>query len=386
MLTDDEQSDFRTAVQDFAAREVAPIAGSLDLSDDFPHDLHKAMAQYDLVQLAVPEQFGGPGADITSICIAREEIAAAGSMAMATLAGQNNNLVMPLLGYGTDEQKHRFLPVLAEGAISLLAFTEAEGGSDPRKISTVAVRDGDEWLINGQKSYISWGKVARFAVIIARTDPQSGARGLSAFITETSVPGFIEDRHNVKMGQRGLPNVDLRFDDLRVPHANILGGEGNGLAAALHGLQINRPAMAAIAVGGARAAYEYAVQFLLTREQRGLTLARHQGLRWMVADMATKLEAARRMVYGAAAVIDEGGSTAEVAQMSSMAKYFATEVAVEVTSMAVQLLGGAGYLAEHPVERYLRDVRVATIYEGTSEIQKNTIARGILGKDTEVAS
>ncbi|WP_322754113.1 acyl-CoA dehydrogenase family protein [Frankia sp. Cas3] len=384
MLSEDEQSLFRESVRSFAAKAVAPIAGSLDQTDEFPHDLHQAMSDYGLVQLAVPSRYGGPGADITSICIAREEVGAAGSMAMATLAGQNNNMVMPLLGFGTAEQKERLLPELAKGGVSLLAFTEAEGGSDPNKIATTAVRHGDEWLLNGQKSYISWGKVAQFALILARTGGIPGGRGLTAFITETSAPGFIEDRHNVKMGQRGLPNVDLRFDNLRVPHENILGGEGQGLAAALRGLQINRPAMAAIALGGAQGALDYAVRFVLERQQHGRSLARHQGLRWMIADMATKLEAARRMVYGAAAMIDQGAPAAETIQMSSMAKYFATEVAVEVTSMAVQLLGGAGYLAEHPVERYLRDVRVATIYEGTSEIQKNTIARGILGKETEV--
>ncbi|SNQ48363.1 conserved hypothetical protein [Frankia canadensis] len=384
MLSDDEKALFRETVRDFAAKEITPIAERLDRTDAFPHDLHRSMAAGGLVQLAVPSEYGGPGAGITAVCIAREEVAAAGSMAMATLAGQNNNMVMPVLGYGTEEQKNRLLPQLAEGGVSLLAFTEPEGGSDPRRITTTAVRDGDEWVINGAKSYITWGKVARFAMIVARTGGVPGGRGLSTFVVETSAPGFVEDRHNVKMGQRGLPNVDLRLVDLRVPHENLLGGEGGGLAASLHGLQINRPAMAAIALGGARGALDYAIRFVREREQGGRGLARHQGLRWMIADAATKLEAARRMVYGAAELIDAGAPSAQVVQMSSMAKYFATEVAVEVVSTAVQLLGGAGYLAEHPVERFLRDVRVATIYEGTSEIQKNTIARGILGRETEV--
>ncbi len=383
MLSEDEQTLFRDSVRAFAANNVTPIADSLDQTDEFPHRLHGAMADYGLVQLAVPKEYGGPGGDITSICIAREEVAAAGSMAMATLAGQNNNMVMPLLGYGTEEQKERFLPELANGGITLLAFTEPESGSDPAKIATTAVRDGDEWILNGQKSYTSWGKVAQYAVIVARTGGIPGGRGLTSFITETSAPGFIEDRHNQKMGQRGLPNVELRFEDLRVAHENILGGEGKGLAAALHGLQINRPSMAALALGGARGALDYAVRWVIDRQQRGKSLARHQGLRWMIADMATKLEAARRMVYGAAALIDQGAPADSIVQMSSMAKYYATEVAVEVTSAAVQLVGGAGYMAEHPLERYLRDVRVTTIYEGTSEIQKNTIARCILGKDTE---
>jgi alkylation response protein AidB-like acyl-CoA dehydrogenase len=383
MLSDKEQALFRESVRGFAAKNVTPIADSLDRLDEFPRQLHEAMADYGLVQLAVPREYDGPGADLTSICIAREEVAAAGSMAMATLAGQSNNLVNPVLGYGTDEQKQRFLSELSRGGITLLAFTEPEGGSDPVKIATTAVRDGGQWILNGQKSYISWGQVAQYALIVARTGGVPGGRGLTAFITETSAPGFIEDRHNEKMGQRGLPNVDLRFENLRIPHENILGDEGQGLAVALHGLQINRPAMAAIAVGGARGALDYAVKWVIERQQRGQSLARHQGLRWMIADMATKLEAARRMVYGAAAMIDEGVPAAQTIQMSSMAKYYATEVAVEVASGALQLLGGAGYLAEHPLERYLRDIRVTTIYEGTSEIQKNTIARGILGKDTE---
>jgi len=384
MLSVEDQKLFRQSVSEFAARHVTPIADSLDSSDLFPHQLHKEMAEAGLVQLAVPEEYDGPGADMTSVCIAREEVAAAGSMAMATLAGQNNNIVMPMLAVGTDDQKARFLPEFARGAVSCLCFTEAEGGSDPTKIATNAVRDGDDWVINGSKVYITWGKVARFAVIIARTGDTPGGRGLSAFIADTSAPGFIEERHNAKMGQRGLPNVDLRFDNLRVPHTNVLGGEGNGLSASLRGLHINRPAMAAIAVGGARSALDFATRFVLDRQQRGRTLARHQGLRWMIADMATQLEAARQMVYAAAALIDQGAPQDDIVRMSSMAKYFATEAAVDITSKAVQLVGGAGYMSEYPVERYLRDARVTTIYEGTSEVQKNTIARGILGKDTEV--
>jgi alkylation response protein AidB-like acyl-CoA dehydrogenase len=231
-------------------------------------------------------------------------------------------------------------------------------------------------VINGTKVYITWGKLASYCIVFARTGSERGE--VSGFIVPLDAPGLTEERHNIKLGQRGLPNVDLRFDDVRVPHESMLGPEGKGLVTALRGLHQNRPMMGAIALGGAQAAFDLAVDFLKNRVQNGRPLTRHQGLRWKLAEMATEIEAARGLIYRCAAEFDSGADIESVVMLSSMAKLYASETAVKVTNECVQLLGGAGYMHDLPAERYLRDARVTTIYEGTSEIQKNTIARELL--------
>jgi alkylation response protein AidB-like acyl-CoA dehydrogenase len=372
----DDQLEFRDTMRRVAAERVAPVAAKMDDTDEFPEEILKLFRELDLVQLAVPEAYGGPGGDVTTICIAREEIAKGGSMASATLAGQNNSLTLPVLQLGTDEQNQRFLPEFAKGEITCVAITEAEAGSSPADMKTKAVRNGDEWVINGTKVYITWGKLASYCIVFARTGSERGE--VSGFIVPLDAPGLTEERHNIKLGQRGLPNVDLRFDDVRVPHESMLGPEGKGLVTALRGLHQNRPMMGAIALGGAQAAFDLAVDFLKNRVQNGRPLTRHQGLRWKLAEMATEIEAARGLIYRCAAEFDSGADIESVVMLSSMAKLYASETAVKVTNECVQLLGGAGYMHDLPAERYLRDARVTTIYEGTSEIQKNTIARELL--------
>jgi acyl-CoA dehydrogenase len=359
-----------------AMEQVAPIADDMDRSDQFPLHLVDVFRDMGLVQLAVPEQFGGPGGDVMSICIAREEVARAGSMAIATLAGQNNALTLPVLQLGTDEQKERFLPEFAKGCITCVAITEADAGSAPADMRTTAVRDGSSWVINGMKSYITWGKMARYCLVFARTGSERSE--ISGFVVEMDTDGVREAHHNEKLGQRGLPNVELLFDNVRVPSENLLGEEGNGLVTALRGLHQNRPMMGAIALGGAEAALAYAIEWLKNRVQNGRPITRHQGLRWKLAELATEIEAARGLVYRCAERFDSGAPIESVVTLSSMAKLYASETAVRVTNDVVQLLGGAGYMREHPAERYLRDAKATTIYEGTSEVQKNTIARGLL--------
>jgi acyl-CoA dehydrogenase len=378
-VLDDSHVAFRDSVRAMARQHVTPIADEMDRTNEYPMQILDLFRRQGLVQLAVPERFGGPGGDVTSICIAREEVARAGSMALATLAGQNNTLTLALLQIGTEEQRERFMPRLAEGAVALVALTEADAGSDTARMTTRARRDGDHWILTGQKSYISWGKLATFAVVFARTNDTPGGRGLSGFIVEVDDPRFVIARENDKMGQRGFPNVEVVLDELRVPDSNMLGAEGAGLSAALQGLHQNRTMMAAIALGGGLAALDYATGFLQNRGYKGRPMTELQGLRWMLADMAIDLEASRALIYECAARLDAGVPVSEIVQLSSTAKLFATETAVKVCGDAIQLLGGAGYMKDHPVERFLRDARTTTIYEGTTQVQKNTIAKALLG-------
>jgi acyl-CoA dehydrogenase len=379
MILDDDHTAFRDAVARMAADHVAPIAVELDRTDEFPKQLIDVFAEMGLVQLAVPEEYGGPGGDLLSHCIGREEIAAAGSMALAQLSGQNSIVVRGLIDSGTEELKRRILPQLAEGTkITCIAITEPEAGSDPALMRTRARRDGESWVINGRKSFITWGSMADYALVFARTNDEPRSRGISAFIVETSTPGWIVDRHNDKMGQHGVPNNEILLEDLRVPAENIVGEEGRGFRAAMEALHQNRPTVAGIAVGGARSAFEYARQYAGERSQGGRPLTDYQGLRWKFADMATQIEAARGLVWNCAQAYDTGAPASERARLSSMAKLFAGEMAQTVTSTALQILGGHGYMRDHPVERYVRDARLIAIYEGTSEIQRNIIAREVL--------
>ncbi|GLZ08149.1 acyl-CoA dehydrogenase [Actinomadura sp. NBRC 104412] len=379
MILDDDHQAFREAVAAMAADHVAPIADELDKTDRFPKQLIDVFAGMGLVQLAVPEEYGGPGADLLSHCIAREEVAAAGSMALAQLAGQNSIVVRALMDSGSDELKQRFLPLLAEGTrITCIAITEPEAGSDPALMRTRARRDGSSWVINGRKSFITWGSLAEYAVVFARTNDTPRSRGISAFLVETATPGWVVDRHNDKMGQHGVPNNEILLEDLRVPAENMIGEEGQGFRAAMEALHQNRPTVAGIAVGGARSAFDYARAYARERSQGGRPILEYQGLRWKFADMATQIEAARNLVWSCARAYDTGAPASERVKLSSMAKLFAGEMVQYVTSTALQILGGHGYMKDHPVERFMRDGRLIGIYEGTSEIQRNIVAREVL--------
>ncbi len=380
MRLDAEHEMFREAVAEMVAGRVAPIAAEVDESDRFPEELIEVFGDMGLLQLAVPEDYGGPGGDLTSTCIAREEIARGGLTGLGQLGGQCGVFVQPLLNFGTEEQKQRFLPEIAKGrSLTCLAMSEPDAGSDPAAMRTRAVKDGSSWVINGQKSYITWGSVAKYALVMARTNDQPRGAGISAFIVDTATPGFVVGAQDRKMGQHGVPNVSLFFEDLRVPEENMLGEDGKGFRAALRSLHINRPTIGAMGIGGAQAALDYAIAYCEQREIKGRPVAGFQGLRWMIAEAATQLEAARCLVYEVARQFDAGVPHDELVTISSMAKAFAADVCMAVTTTCVQLLGGAGYMRDHPVERLFRDAKLIAILEGTTEIQKEIIARGVIG-------
>jgi acyl-CoA dehydrogenase len=332
-----------------------------------------------LIQLAVPEEYGGPGGDLLSACIAREEVARAGSMALAQLANQTGIVVQGIVDTGDDELKNEFLPELAKGhTLTCIAITESDAGSDPVTMKTRAVQDGSDWIINGQKQFITWGSVARYALVFARTNDKPRSRGISAFLVDCDQPGWHIARNNEKMGQHGVPNNEIFLEDVRVPARRMVGPEGGGFRAALHALHLNRPTVAGIAVGGAQCAHDYAVRYAKERVTGDQFVADYQGIRWMLAEDATAIEAARGLVYQCAIAHDSGAPEQEVTTLSSMAKLFAADTALKVTNNALQVLGGHGYMRDHPLERYVRDARLLSIYEGTSQIQKNIIAKAVL--------
>jgi alkylation response protein AidB-like acyl-CoA dehydrogenase len=379
MKVDDAHEDFRSAVRKMASQHVTPIADEIDRTDEFPQPLREVFADMGLIQLAVPEEYGGPGGDLLSACIAREEVARAGSMALAQLAGQNGIVVQALLDSGSEDLKAEILPELAKGhTITCIAITESDVGSDPAMLGTSAVRDGDNWVINGQKQFITWGAMANYALVFARTNDQPRSRGISAFLVDCDQPGWVVARSNDKMGQHGVPNNEIYLEDLLVPDARRVGPEGGGFRAAMHALHLNRPTVAGIAVGGAQCALDYGIKYAKERVTGGRPVSDYQGIRWLIAEDATHIEAARALVYGCATAYDNGAPEQEVTTLSSMAKFFAAETLQRVTYNALQMLGGHGYMKDHPVERYARDGRLLSIYEGTSQIQKNIIAKSVL--------
>jgi alkylation response protein AidB-like acyl-CoA dehydrogenase len=379
MILDDEHQAFRQSIRSLAQKHVAPIADELDRTDQFPDHLRRVFADAGLIQLAIPEEFGGPGGDLLASCIAREEVAAAGSMALAQLAGQNTIFSRPVVKHGSEELRHRLLPDLAKGdLITCIMITEPDIGSDPALMTTKAVRDGDSWIINGTKQFITWGSMADYAMVFARTNDEPRGRGISCFAVDTKTPGFQVVSANDKMGQHGVPNNEILLQDVRIPDSNMVGPEGQGFRSAMEALDQNRPTVAAIAVGGAQAAFDYAVSYAKERTIGGAPIVDFQGLRWMIADMATSIEAARNLVYSCAQAWDTGAPAVECNKLASMAKLFAAETVQKVTTDSLQLLGGHGYMRDHPMERYMRDARLMSIYEGTSQIQRNIIAKIVL--------
>lgn len=379
MKLSQEIEDFRLAVRAMARTHVTPVADEMDRTDVFPEHLVDVFGDMGLVQLSIPEEFGGPGAGMLTVCVAREEVAAAGSLALASLVGQNGIVVNAMLAGASDELKGRVFPELAKGkTITCIAITEPDAGSDPSLISTKAVKTGDTWVINGAKQFITWGSLAKYALVFARTNDNPGSRGISAFLVDTNQPGWQVVKHNEKMGQHGVPNNEILLENVEVHEDFLVGEEGNGFGAAMNGLQFNRPTVSAAAVGAAQGALDYAINYAKEREAGGQKVIDFQGLRWMMAEDYTHIAAARHLVYDCALAFDGGAPRDEVTKLSSMAKMYAGEMVAEVTANAVQILGGAGYMKDHPVERYLRDAKLIGIYEGTSQIQRNIIAKRIL--------
>lgn len=359
---------------------VRPLVPDLEESDRFPGELAEAFGDLGLLQLWVPEEYGGPGGDLTSVCIAKEEIGK-GSLAASTLCANNSiGLILPVLHFGTEEQKQRYLPESAKGrTIAAVAITEPEAGSDVAAIRTTARKDGESYVINGQKNWITWGADAHYVLLFARTSESKGHEGISVFLVDTRTPGFHVGKAEPKMGRHGAPTCGLHFEDMRVPADCLIGPEGSGFKACMKILDLNRPSVAASSLGLAQEALDTSITYARDRKQFGRRIGDFQAIQLKLAQMAMKVEAARSLLYGAAQEID-GGNHSRLTLLASMSKCYVTDVAMEVALEAVQVHGAYGYSKEYPVERIMRDAKLNQILEGTNEIHHLIIARQLLGK------
>jgi len=381
MYLTEEQTAFVDNIRKMVDRHVKPIAAEIDETDRFPEELVPIFGDMGLLQQWVPEEYGGPGGNLTLLCLAKHEIAKV-SMACSILAGQNSmGIVLPLLHFGTEAQRKKYLPEVAKGrTLTSVCISEPHCGSDVAAMKTKAVRDGDSYVINGEKCFITFGSVAHYVMLFARTSEGRGVDGISAFLVDTKTPGFKVGRNERKMGLGGVPNVQLFFENMRVPVENRLGDEGQGFKACMHILNLNRPTVAAASIGLGQGALEAAIQYAKERKAFGKPIASNQGLQWMIADMATQLEAARALLFECTRQVDMGDFS-QLSMMASMAKCFGSDVAMKVTSDAVQIFGGYGYLKDYGVERRMRDAKINQIWEGTNQIQRIVISRHLFGKE-----
>ena len=376
----EEHKMIRKMVRQFAEKEVAPIAAEMDEKAEVPFENIKKMGELGLMGLTVSEEYGGAGMDTVSYCIATEELSKACASTAIVMGVQNSLVCHGIEKFGTEDQKQRFLVPLAQGKfIGAFALTEPEAGSDAAAQKTTMVLDGDEYVVNGTKNFITSGGFADVILLFGMTDKSKGYRGTTALLVEKGTPGFSVGKEENKLGIRATDTSELVFEDCRVPVANRLGEEGQGFKIAMTDLDAGRISVAAQALGIAEAAYEAALEYAKTRVQFGQPIAKFQGIQWMLADMATRIEASRLLVYNAALAKDRAKETgARYSKEAAMAKLYASETASWVTDLAIQIHGGYGYVKDYPVERYYRDARVTRIYEGTSEIQRMVIAHQIL--------
>jgi alkylation response protein AidB-like acyl-CoA dehydrogenase len=373
---DEDQVMIRDLVRQIAEEKVVPVREELDEKEEFPWEIMKVMAQSDLFGLFIPEEYGGLGKGCLELCIAVEELSRA-CLGVSTSYAANALGTYPMLLFGSEEQKKRFLPDIASGKrLVAFALTEANAGSDAAGIQTTARRDGDEYVLNGTKQWITNGGEAEVYTIIAITDRSKGPRGASAFIIEKDTPGFSFGKKERKMGIRASATSELIFDNCRIPKDNIIGREGIGFIVAMKTLDNARAGVGAQGVGIAQGAFEEAVKFARQRVQFGHPIISFQAVQHMLADMAIEIEAARALVYSVARYMDSGAK--EVTKESAMAKVFATDMAMRVTTNAVQVMGGSGYMREYPVEKMMRDAKILQIYEGTNQIQRNVIGQALI--------
>jgi butyryl-CoA dehydrogenase len=376
LLLKEEHLQVRETARKFADEVVAPRARALDEEEAFPDDIVKQMGELGFLGLPFPEKYGGAGLDTLAYIIAVEEIARACGSTAITLAAHVSLACGPVYLIGSEEQKRKFLTPMARGeAIGAFGLTEPEAGSDSAGTRTRAERVDGGWRVTGSKIYITNGSVAKFITFTARTDSSKGTKGISAFIMDTSTPGFRVGKREKKMGLRGSDTVEVVFEDCFVPEANLLGDPAGGFKAFMRTLTGGRISIGALALGLAQGAYEHALRYSKQRKQFGKTISEFQAIQFMLADMATKIEASRLLVYHAALLKDAGR---EFEREASMAKLFASEAANWVTDKAIQVHGGIGYCRDIPVERMHRDAKLMEIGEGTSEIQRLVIAREIL--------
>jgi alkylation response protein AidB-like acyl-CoA dehydrogenase len=375
MLLDQDHLMIRDAVRTFVRDAVTPNAAQWDRDRKFPTDVHRQLAELGAYGVLVPEEYGGAGLDALALALILEEIAAGDGGTSTAISVNNCPVCSILLTYGNEQQKRDWLTPLARGEmLGAFCLTEPQAGSDASALRTTATRDGDSYVLNGVKQFITSGKNGNVAIVMAVTDKSAGKRGISAFVVPTDTPGYVVARLEEKLGQHSSDTAQIVFDNCRVPAANLIGAEGEGYRIALSGLEGGRIGIAAQSVGMARAAFEAALAYAKERESFGQPLFAHQAVQFRLADMATQLEAARQLIWHAASLKDAGQPCLTEA---AMAKLFASEAAERICSAALQIHGGYGYLSDFPVERIYRDVRVCQIYEGTSDIQKILIARGL---------
>ncbi|WP_341247733.1 acyl-CoA dehydrogenase family protein [Cupriavidus pauculus] len=375
MLLTPEQEMIRDAVRQFAQDVIAPQAAQWDRDKAFPKDVHRELARLGAYGVAVPEELGGAGLDYLSLALILEEIAAGDGGTSTVISVNNCPVCSMLMAFADDAQKQRWLVPLARGEmLGAFCLTEPHVGSDAAALRTTATRDGDHYVLNGVKQFITSGKHADVAIVMAVTDKAAAKRGISAFLVPTSTPGYIVARLEDKLGQHSSDTAQIVFEDCRIPADCLLGDEGAGYKMALSGLEGGRIGIASQSIGMARAAFDAALAYAKERESFGQPLFQHQAVQFRLADMATQIDVARQMLWHAASLKDAGRPCLKEA---AMAKLFASEMAERVCSDAIQVFGGYGYVNDFPVERIYRDVRVCQIYEGTSDIQKILIARAL---------
>lgn len=367
------QNLFKKTIKEFCEKNIKPLAEKIDKEEYFPKDLYKQMGQMGLMGMTVPQQYGGSGIDRISYMIALEEISRVCGSTGITVEAHNSLGVGHIYEKGTEEQRKKYLPRLCNGEeIAAWALTEPNAGSDASATQTTAVLDKDEWVLNGTKQFITSGDIAWVTTVMAKTDKEKGAKGISAFIVERDAPGFKIGQLEDKLGLRGSHTAELILEDCRIPKENLLDKEGMGFIGAMTILDRGRTAIGAMSVGIARGAFEDALEYAKQRQQFGKPIGKNQAIQWMLADMATDIDAARLLVYRAADMEDKNQRFTKEA---SMAKLFASEIAMKATVKGIQIFGGYGYTREYPLERYYRDIKLCTIGEGTSEVQKMVIAR-----------
>ncbi len=375
VLFTEEQKMIRDLCRQIAREKIKPVAAEYDEKEEFPWPIVKILADSDIFGVYIAEEYGGMGGGVFEMALATEELSwGCGGIALAFAATGLGTF--PIILFGNDEQKKKYLPKIAKGTIAAFCITEAEAGSDAGSIKTTAVKNGDHYVLNGTKQWITNGGEADIYTVIAMTHKSKGARGASAFIVEKGTKGLEFGKKEKKLGIRGSATREVIFTDCRVPKENLLSKEGMGFIVAMKTFDYSRPGVAAQAVGIAQRALDESVEYAHQRKQFGQLISSFQGLQFMLADMSIQVEASRAMVYRAAKIVDSGEKN--IAKLSAIAKTFASDVAMKVTTDAVQIFGGYGYMREYPVEKLMRDAKITQIYEGTNQIQRGVIAASLI--------
>jgi len=375
ILLTEEQKMIKDLCYQIARDKIQPIAAEYDEKEEFPWPIVKILGESDIFGIFIPEQYGGMGGGIFELAIATEELSrGCGGISLSFAATGLGTF--PIMLFGNEEQKKKYLPKVAKGAVAAFALTEAEAGSDAGSIKTTAVKDGDHYILNGTKQWITNGGEADFYTVVAMTNKAKGARGATAFVVEKGTKGLDFGKKEKKLGIRGSATREVIFTDCRIPKENVLGKEGLGFIVAMKTFDYSRPGVAAQAVGIAQRALDESVKYANQRKQFGQPISSFQGVQFMLADMAIQVEAARAIVYRAAKIIDAGEKN--ISKLSAICKTFASDVAMKVTTDAVQVLGGYGYMREYPVEKLMRDAKITQIYEGTNQIQRGVIAANLI--------